>query len=73
MTDLTFSRSAQIALPSGITRIRLTGLLARIAHAIRVRRDRAATRRDLHMLSDRELADVGLRRTEIETVVAAIR
>ena len=73
MTDLTFSRSAQIALPGGITSFNPFAMLARLVHGIRVYRDRNATRRELLLLTDRELNDIGLRRSDIETVACAIR
>ncbi len=49
------------------------GFSLRMFDALLAWNDRRVTRNELHRLSDRELADIGLNRSEIDTVVERLR
>ncbi|MGY6411563.1 MAG: DUF1127 domain-containing protein [Alkalilacustris sp.] len=63
MSDFTTTR------PLGST----GGYSLRLFDSLLAWNDRRVTRNELHRLSDRELADIGLSRAEIDTVVERLR
>lgn len=63
MSDISTSR------PLGST----GGFSVRLFDSLLAWNDRRVTRNELHRLSDRELADIGLSRAEIDSVVERLR
>lgn len=73
MAFFSLNRSAHVAMPTVFNGLSLHGLLTQFIAALRLWNDKRVTRSELDMLSDRELADIGLTRSEITRVVENLR
>ncbi len=69
MAFFTQSRPVADGVFGGVSGLSLTSLWARLV----AWNDRRSTRNELMKLSNRELEDIGLSRSEIDTVVARLR
>ncbi len=69
MAFLSLNRSAHGAIPTLFDNLSPAGVLARLRDLLRAWSLKRRTRLELEMLSDRELADVGLTRAQIGKVV----
>lgn len=64
------AKHAMPAIPAGNIRITpISALALQMSHAIRVYFEREAIRRQLHAMSDRELADMGVARSGIDAAM----
>lgn len=50
----------------------MTNMIKAVSEALRRRRNTNATIKELHSLSDHDLADIGLHRSQIETVARGL-
>ena len=73
MAFFSLNRSAHQAMPSIFNGVSAGGILANLSTAFRVWNDKRVTRTELEMLSDRELADIGLSRGGIERLVENLK
>jgi uncharacterized protein YjiS (DUF1127 family) len=73
MAFFSLNRSANVAMPTVFNGFGAGNLLARLSAALRVWNDKRTTRAELDMLSDRELADIGLTRSDIARVIDDLR
>lgn len=73
MAFFTLNRSAHQAMPAIFNGLSAGSIFANLSSAFRVWNDKRVTRSELEMLSDRELADIGLTRGGIERLVEDLK
>lgn len=73
MAFFSLNRSAHQAAPTMFNGLTAGNFFAQIATNLRVWNEKRVTRAELDMLSDRELTDIGLSRSDIARIVEELR
>jgi len=73
MAFFSLNRSAHQAAPTIFNGLSAGGIFAQMASGLRLWNEKRITRAELDMLSDRELSDIGLSRSDIARIVDDLR
>jgi uncharacterized protein YjiS (DUF1127 family) len=73
MAFFSLNRSAHQAAPSIFNGLSAGNVFAHMASSLRLWNEKRVTRAELEMLSDRELSDIGLSRSDITRIVEDLR